>query len=104
MFDLYNKLIKKNRRNPNKLILSLEKEFGKENILSIPCSYIEFQNIQNQINNNTILCIGNPYQTQESYMEFHKIKTDPRTLVSIDLFYLGLVSQNKNLSPQHYIF
>ncbi|HHT03105.1 MAG TPA: hypothetical protein GX005_02140 [Bacteroidales bacterium] len=103
MFDLYNKLIKKNRKNPNKLIHALEEEFGKENIIKISCSYIEFQNIQNQVDDKTILCIKNPYQSKESYMEFHKITNDPRTLVSVDLFFLGLISQNKDLSRQHYI-
>ncbi|MCK9163458.1 MAG: hypothetical protein M0O93_03810 [Bacteroidales bacterium] len=104
MFDLYNKQIKKNRKKPNKLIASLENEFGNENIIKIPSSYIEFQNIQTKITEKTILCIENPYQNKDTYMEFYKISNDPRTLVSVDLFFLGLTSQNKDLSRQHYIF
>ncbi|MBP6428816.1 MAG: hypothetical protein KA273_00275 [Bacteroidales bacterium] len=104
MFDLYNKLIKKNRRKPLKLILALEKEYGKENILKIPCSYNSFQNIQDKINKNTIICIEKPYESKATNLEFHKITSDPRSHVSVDLFFLGLISQNENLSPKHYIF
>ena len=104
MFDLYNKLIKKNRRKPLKLILALEKEYGKENILKIPCSYNSFQNIQDKINKHTIICIEKPYESKATNLEFHKITSDPRSHVSVDLFFLGLISQNENLSPKHYIF
>lgn len=104
MFDLYNKLIKKNKRKPLKLILALEKEFGKENIIKIPCSYNAFQSIQDKINKNSIICIDNPYESIETNLEFHKITSDPRSHVSVDLFFLGLSYQNEDLSPQHYIF
>jgi len=103
MFDLYNKIIKRNRNKPQKLILYLEKEFGKENIIIIAPSYIKFQEIQNEINDKSIICIENPYRNKKSYFEFSKIYNDPRTLVSVDLFFLGLISQHQDLSRQHYI-
>ena len=36
------------------------------------------------------------------YKEFKKIITDPRVVVSVDCFKIGLVLQNHKLSPQHY--
>lgn len=102
MFDLYIKMIKENRKNPQKLISKLKEEYGKENILRIPCQYTIFQEIQNQITQETILIIEDPYKNKSTYQDFLKIIHDPRAIVSIDFFKIALIFQNHKLSPQHY--
>lgn len=104
MFDIYNKLIKKNKNNPSKLLNIFEKELGIGNIIKISCSYIEFQKIQDIISGNIVIYIEEPYKDKNSYEEFKKILNDPRTIVSIDLFNISLISRNTKLSHQHYIF
>lgn len=102
MFDLYNKTIKKHRNNPTKIILKLKEEYGQENIIQIPCEYNTYQEIQNQTTEETIIIVKKPYKNKDSYKEFKKIITDPRVVVSVDCFKIGLVLQNHKLSPQHY--
>ncbi len=104
MFDLYNRIIKKYKRNPLKLIHLFQEEFGKENIIIISSSYDEFQTIQTIVKDSSIIIIEKPYQSKDSYNEFLKIISDPRRIVSIDLFKIGIIFQNSKLSPQEYRF
>lgn len=104
MFDLYNKFIKKHKRHPNKIIHLLQEEFGKENIILISSSYDEYKSIQTLVKDNSIIIIDKPYQSKNSYLEFLKIISDPRRIVSIDLFKIGIIFQNTKLSPQAYRF
>lgn len=104
MFDLYNRIIKKEKRNPIKLIHLFQKEFGKENIILISSSYDEFQAIQTVLIEKSIIIIDKPYQCKDSYNEFLKIISDPRRIVIIDLFKIVIIFQNSKLSPQKYRF
>ncbi|MDD2530054.1 MAG: hypothetical protein PHN41_02380 [Bacteroidales bacterium] len=104
MFDLHNRLIKKYKRNPYRLISSLQEEFGKDNIYIIKSSYNEFIAIQSQVKDVSVIIIENPYFDNESYNEFIKIISDPRRIVSIDLYKIGIILQNTKLSPQEYRF
>ncbi|MBP1644699.1 MAG: hypothetical protein H6Q16_274 [Bacteroidetes bacterium] len=104
MFDLYNRIIKKHKRNPLKLIHLFQEEFGKEDIIIISSSYDEFKTIQTIVKDSSIIIIDKPYQSKYSYNEFLKIISDPRRIVSIDLFKIGIIFQNSKLSPQEYRF
>ncbi|MDD4829144.1 MAG: hypothetical protein WCS10_04110 [Bacteroidales bacterium] len=103
MFNFYINLIKKNQNKISRLLFLIENKFGKQNLIKISCSYFEYQKIQPQINDCTIICIINQYNEKESLLEFDKIINDPRTIVSVDLFHIALISQNTKLSHQHYI-
>lgn len=103
MFDLYNRLIKKNRTSTAKIIHLMEEEFGKENVFLISSSYKEYQNIQTKLNDNSIIIIEKPYSNKISYLEFQKMISDPRRVVVVDLFSIGIISQNPKLSTQEYI-
>ncbi len=103
MFDLYNRLIKKNRTSTAKIIHLMEEEFGKENVFLISSSYKEYQNIQTKLNDNSIIIIEKPYSNKISYLEFQKMISDPRRVVVVDLFTIGIISQNPKLSTQEYI-
>ena len=104
MFDLYNRLIKKHKRNPIRLIHLFQEEFGEKNIILISSSYDEFQAIQTVLIETSIIIIDKPYQCKESYNEFLKIISDPRRIVIIDLLKIGIIFQNSKLSPQEYTF
>lgn len=104
MFDLYNRLIKKHKRNPIRLIHLFQEEFGEENIIMISSSYDEFQALQTIVKDSSIIIIEKPYKSKDSYNEFLKIISDPRRIVSIDLFKIGIIFQNSKLSPQEYRF
>lgn len=103
MFDLYTQTIKRNRNSPKLLTNLLKQEFGKENILEINSSYEDFLLQQEKTNPNSILIIKNPYQTNITYKELQKILTDPRFILSVDLFDFVLLFYNPKLSQQHYI-
>lgn len=103
MFDLYNRLIKKNRTSTAKIIHLMEEEFGKENVFLISSSYKEYQNIQTKLNDNSIIIIEKPYSNKISYLEFQKMISDPRRVVVVDLFTIGIIFQNPKLSTQEYI-
>lgn len=103
MFNFYIDLIKKNQNKISRLLFLIENKIGRQNLIKIKCTYSEYQKIQSQINDSTFICIINQYNEKASLIEFNKIINDPRTIVSVDLFHIALISQNTKLSHQHYI-
>ncbi|MBP1629835.1 MAG: hypothetical protein H6Q15_728 [Bacteroidetes bacterium] len=102
MFELYCKTIKKNRRNPNQIINKLIEEFGEENILHINPSSKELENLSSKINHKSIIIIKEPHCSQSSLEEYRKIILQPKLIVNVDLYNIGISFCNTKLKRQNY--